>query len=166
MTDDLSFLDPSTWPLLPPTQFRIYGDDMAESWGTVDEEDYHFLIQWRWSWTTPGRRANGQPRSKVYLRRNFEVQIESPYKSGGTYVNPETGYEVRARKPRVQQSIRMHTVIMLRTGIIPPTPHHHIVDHRDGDETNYRRSNLRWATHSMNRININGSHASDLLETT
>ena len=53
----------------------------------------------------------------------------------------------------------MHTVIMLRTGIVPPNPDHILVDHRDGDEKNYRRNNLRWYNHHKNGLNRNGNHA-------
>jgi hypothetical protein len=153
----LDFLDPNTWSLAEPYEFRIYGDDNAQTWAVVDEVDYHFLIRWKWSWTTPNKTSNTG--KKRYLRRNFEYQLESPYVASGTYINPETGYEVRARKPRVQQTLRLHTVIMIRTGIVPPTPKHELVDHLDGDETNCKRYNLRWSTHQMNAHNQYGRHA-------
>lgn len=154
----LEFLNPNLWAIPSPHEFRIYGDDNAQTWGVVSEVDYHFLIRWKWSWTTPlkGYREN----SKRYLRRNFEEQIEpEKFSAGGLWENPETGNIVRARKPRIQKTLRMHTVIMLRTGITPPGPEFHLVDHLDGDETNYQRNNLRWATASMNRINLYGIHA-------
>jgi hypothetical protein len=157
---DLSFLDPNNWPLDEPHEYRIYGDDNAQTWAVVDEEDYHFLIQWKWSWNNPSKR-NGKLRNRPRLRRVVETQIESPYKAGGTYVNPETGREVRHRKPRIQQTLHLHNVVMLRTGITPPTQHHTIPDHRDGDENNCRRSNLRWVTPSFNAKNIFGKLAED-----
>lgn len=153
----MEFFNPNNWPLHPPHEFRIYGDDNAQTWGVVDEEDYHFLIQWKWSWTKPS--SHRKSSQKRYLRRVMETQLESPYKGGGTYVNPETGWEVRHRKPRLQQTLRMHVVIMLRTGITPPGPDWELVDHIDGDERNYRRRNLRWATHSLNTLNRFGIHA-------
>lgn len=149
-----------------PHEFRIYGDDNAQTWGVVDEEDYHFLVQWKWGWTQPNSPNAKRLRSdgKRYLFRRLEIQIPSPYKAGGTYVNPETGWEVRHRKPRLQQTLRMHTVIMLRTGITPPSPDHTIPDHIDGDERNYRRTNLRWATWGMNNSNLFGSALQEAAE--
>ncbi|SRR5713226_3565804 len=152
--------DPRNWELEPQHECRIYGNDNAQSWGIVSEIDYHFLIQWKWSWTTPkpGHRKN----AKIYLRRNFEVQIDpDKFQAGGLWTNPETGNLVRFRKPRVQQSVRMHTVIMLRTDIVPPTPEYNLVDHIDGNERNYTRENLRWADYSLNNSNRFGKDARD-----
>lgn len=153
MTD---FFNPNTWPLHPSREWRIYGDDNAQTWGIVDEDDYHFLINWKWSWSDSQLERK---KPKKYLKRNFEEQIESPYKAGGLWENPETGRIVRLRKPRVQKTLRMHTVIMLRSGITPPSPDFILVDHRDGDEMNYRKTNLRWSNYKMNNTNINGSHS-------
>lgn len=149
----LDFFDPSNWPLAAPHEFRIYGDDNAQTWVVVDEEDYHFLVQWKWSWTLPNKAKTNQ---KKYLRRVVETQLESPYPGGGTYTNPETGREVRHRKPRIQQTVRLHLVVMLRTGITPPSADFELVDHADSDETNCRRENLRWFTHSLNGLNKHG----------
>lgn len=154
-----SFWDPNNWPVFPSKEeFRIYGDDNAQTWGVVDQEDYQFLIQWRWSWTTPkkGHRKN----EKRYLRRVEEIQIDPRnFSAGGKWENPETGREVRHRKPRIQKTLRMHTIIMVRTGILPPSPDFELVDHIDGNEDNYRRKNLRWANYSLNSFNKFGKHA-------
>lgn len=158
----LSFLNPNNWHNDPPHEFRIYGDDHAQSWVVVDEEDYHFLHQWRWSWDNPGMR-NGKPRRAPRLRRNLQVMVDNGQNLGGTYINPETGREVRLRS-RKQQNLYLHIVVMLRTGIVPPSPDHHIVDHRDSDHTNCRRGNLRWATGSINAKNVFGSHAMELIQ--
>jgi hypothetical protein len=53
---------------------------------------------------------------------------------------------------------------MKRTGIKPPTKKHVLVDHRTGHTLNCRRPNLRWATHSMNSRNRNGSTPHDMIE--
>jgi hypothetical protein len=158
----LDFLNPTTWPLSPPHEFRIYGDDNAQTYVIVDEEDYQFLIQWKWSWDNPGIR-NGKPRREPRLRRNFQTTLErKEYNVGGYYVNPITGNEVRLRHPRVQQTVWLHVVVMLRTGIAPPSEHHHLVDHRSSNHLDCRRSNLRWATGSMNAKNLNGLHEHSL----
>ncbi len=156
------YFDPNNWSLFNAGhEFRIYGDDKAETWCIVDEEDYHFLVQWKWSWTTPNSSNAKRKRStsKIYLRRVVETQIETPYPRSGTYTNPETGRETRLRKERIQQTLRLHTVIMLRTSIAPPSPDHLIPDHIDGNERDCRRQNLRWATPAMNAANLFGKSA-------
>ena len=136
-----------------PYEFRIYADDNAQTWGVVDEEDWQFLVQWRWSWS--GLSSNHKSSQKQYLRRNIQTLIEP---QSGTYLDPVDGY-IKPNRKRIQQSLRMHVVIMLRTEIPPPDPDHLLVDHRDGNEHNYRRKNLRWYTHSKNTRNRFGSHA-------
>lgn len=63
-----------------------------------------------------------------------------------------------------QGKIYIHVEIMRRTTILPPAPGFKIVDHRDGDELNCRRANLRWATPRMNRMNLFGAYPEDLLD--
>jgi hypothetical protein len=58
----------------------------------------------------------------------------------------------------------LHVEIHKRTGVPPPSAAHIIVDHRDGDSFNCRRSNLRWATYSMNSMNTFGRIPHDLIE--
>lgn len=156
MTD----FNPNVWLIRSPHEFRIYGDDLAQTWGVVGEEDYHFLINWKWSWTSPDTAGakRKRPAEKRYLRRVVETQIAPENHTGQkNWVNPETGWTVRLHKPRIQTTLRMHTVVMLRSGIVPPSPEHTIPDHIDGDERNYRRENLRWATPGMNARNKFGS---------
>jgi hypothetical protein len=50
----------------------------------------------------------------------------------------------------------LHVAIHQRRGITPPSPKHTMVDHIDCDSLNCRKSNLRWATPSMNRLNRHG----------
>lgn len=151
----IDHFDPNNWPLSPPHEFRIYGDDNAQTYAVVDEEDYHFLVQWKWSWkaskTTPGKAP------KKYLRRNVEIQLGDGYR--GIYECPETGKTLRNRGVRIQQTLFLHTVVMLRTGIAPPSAKHHIPDHRNGKEWDCRRENLRWSTPSQNNRNLSGQLA-------
>ncbi len=76
---------------------RIYGDDRAEMFALVDYTDYQLLVQWKWSpkWSRGSR--------KVYLRRNLQVGV---------------------RSSRTQRTLFLHTAIMERTGLKPPTPEH------------------------------------------
>lgn len=125
-------------PTREPHEFRIYGDDMAQTWAVVDEIDYQWALQWKWSpkWSRGGR--------KCYLRRNGQVG------SGA--------------KDRTRKTFWLHVEIHKRSGIVQPSPLHSIVDHRNGQSFNCRRSNLRWATHTMNARNINGNEPYDLEE--
>lgn len=123
--------DPNLLDLSPPER-RIYGDNNAQTWHVVDEEDYWYFSRWRW---TPKFSHWGD---KYYLRRAVSIH--------------EDGRRVRTI------TLYLHIEIMRRTGIKQPTPAHCIVDHRDGDTTLCRRGNLRWATHRLNSLNRHGSH--------
>lgn len=132
--------DPANWTTLllqnMQQERRIYGDDMAQIYAVVDEEDYQHCLQWLWSpkWSRGGR--------KFYLRRLL---------SKGEW------------RERTRHTRFLHTEIMLRKGDVPPCLRHNLIDHLDGDSMNCRRSNLRWATGSMNRVNIFGKHADESL---
>lgn len=129
------------------TPCAIYGDDRAEIFAFVDYVDYAWALQWKWSpkWSRGGR--------KVYLRRNVQTTINP------SSVCSLSGSRVR---DRVQKTLFLHIAIMERTGIKRPSINHVIVDHRDGNGLNCTRSNLRWATMSQNRLNINGSRGHEL----
>jgi HNH endonuclease len=128
--------DPNTWA--PSThEFRIYGDNNAQTWAIVDEEDYHYFAQWRWNWKR-------SPRGKLYLRRAV-----------GENAN---GLRLRTF------TLYLHVEIQKRTGRLPPTKSHTLVDHRNGNSTDNRRCNLRWVTPSMNNKNLFGQYAGDLIE--
>lgn len=119
-------------------EYRIYGDDLAQTWVVVDREDYLWAVQWKWKWkTSRGKRKFYMCRTLTYKNR-FGTQSDT--------------------------SLFLHVAIMKRTGIIPPSPKHTIVDHRNGDERDCRRPNLRWATPSMNRKNLYGMYPHDLME--
>lgn len=121
-----------------PHEFRVYGDDMAQTWAVVDEIDYQWALRWMWSpkWSRGGR--------KCYLRRNQQTGTKS--------------------HGRIQQTVWLHVEIQKRKRIVKPSSAHTIVDHRDSESFNCRRSNLRWATHSMNARNKNGREPFDLEE--
>jgi hypothetical protein len=123
--------DPNTWQ---PTdhEFRIYGDDNAQTWAVVDENDYHWAVQWRWCWKR-------SPCGKRYLRRAVGEN------SNGLRLRTFTLY--------------LHVEIMKRTSK-PPTGDHKLVDHRNGNSHDNRRRNLRWATYSMNSKNLFGLYPS------
>lgn len=118
-------------------EFRIYGDDKASIWAVVDEEDYHWLLRYKWCVKESDGRRGKKP--KPYLRRAVGVN------GGGVRLSTYTLY--------------LHVEVMKKTGIVQPCHAHSLVDHLDGDTLNCRRANLRWATPSMNRLNINGLHA-------
>lgn len=139
----IDFLDPNTWADWPTHEFRIYGDDRAQTWCIVDEVDYHWAIRWRWNMNRKKSRRNPL-KIKTYLRRAISIN------AFGKRLGTDTVY--------------LHIEIMKRTGIKPPSPAHVIVDHRDGNTMNCLRSNLRWATHSMNSRNLFGQMPYDLEE--
>lgn len=122
-------LDPRLWAETEQ-EFRIYGDDRGSVYAVVDEEDWHFLIRWRWC-------VKSCKYKKLYLRRAIS-----------------TYWDDRSRKG--SESIYLHVEVMKRTGILPESKKHCLVDHIDGDSLNCRRENLRWATHSQNGKNIRG----------
>jgi hypothetical protein len=128
--------DPNTWQ---PTdhEFRIYGDDQAQTWAVVDEIDYHWAIQWRWNWKR-------SPCGKMYLRR-------------------AVGENANGQRLRTY-TLYLHVEILKRTGVQPPSPLHTIADHRDSNSHNNRRNNLRWLTPKQNGRNRFGRHATDLFE--
>ena len=129
----LDMWNPNNWEI-KEHEYRIYADDKAIKYAVVDEIDYHYLIQWKWSIKYSKRGK------KFYLRRSTHEG---------------------SRKSRTVKTLFLHTVVMERTGVIKPSPLHFLVDHRDSDSMNNRRSNLRWATPSMNCKNINGKHGDD-----
>jgi hypothetical protein len=133
----LDIFDPNNWNL-EARVCHIYGDTRASLFAEVDEIDYQWAIQWLWShkWSR-GKR-------KVYICRQLTERH-----------GPEVRYN---------STVMLHIEIMKRTGILPPSPAHTLVDHRDGKSLNCRRSNLRWATPSMNRKNIGGEYGTDLIE--
>ena len=129
------FWNPNTWS--QEHEHRIYLDDRAALYVVVDAEDYSYFSQWKWHVNELHPRRNG---TKRYACRS---------QSNGRRSGPK---------------LYLHVEIMRRTGVLPPTPAHRLVDHRDGDEFNCRRVNLRWATVRMNNLNKFGQFPFDLLD--
>jgi len=128
-------LDPNLIDFGLDHEHRIYAPCM-QKWAVVDAVDYWHFVRYAWC-------IKRCKRGKEYLRRAVGINIDGQ---------------------RVQTlSLYLHIEIQKRVGP-PPSPHHVKVDHRDGDEWNCRRSNLRWATNAMNSRNIHGSHPHDLIE--
>jgi hypothetical protein len=107
----------------------------------VDEIDYDWAKQWLWGYCFSKLRKN------YGLEKSYAKRVYRPDGAKG-----------------VRQTIFLHKAILVRSLGPPPDQYHTIGDHRDGNSLNCRRYNLRWATPSMNRLNINGAYPTDLLE--
>lgn len=132
----MDFLDPNTWDFSPQV-CRVYLDARASSFVLVDEEDYLWAIQWKWHINKPHPRRLG--------KKQYAVRSQG---RGGNY----------------QPRLYLHVEIMKRTGILPLTELHRLVDHKDGNEFNCCRINLRWATPRMNRLNRFGVLQEELFD--
>lgn len=120
--------DPNTWNW-NSEPLPVYLDDRATTFCLVDEVDYQWAIRWKWhiNWPHPGRKG----------KKHYAVRC------------PGNG---RLYRPKLY----LHVEIMKRTGIVPPSDQHTMVDHIDSNEFNCCRSNLRWATPIMNARNVKG----------
>lgn len=105
-------------------EFRIYAPDLR-TYCVVDADDYQFAVEYSWCLKTS--------RGISYFRRGVSLYNGSQRCSTAT--------------------VYLHVEIMKRTGIEPPCENYTLVDHIDRDTFNNRRSNLRWANHSMNSKN-------------
>lgn len=132
--------DPNNW-LEDDHEHRIYATDL-DIYVVVDEIDYQWLTQWRWTLHDP---KNYEKRGAIYLKR-VVTEIIAP--EGPKYESPITGKLVR-NPHRIQRARFVHQEIMLRTGIPQPTPKHREVDHINKRTRNCRRYNLQWATRGM-----------------
>ena len=132
--------DPNTWPI-QTHEFRIYGDDNAQTWAVVDEVDYLWAVQWRWC----GKFSRPD---KYYLRRAWRPP-PGPNELASS-IQPIT--------------LLLHVEVQKRTGVKPPSSAHRLVDHRNGNSKDCKRSNLRWATDGMNGKNRYGKYPTDLIE--
>lgn len=124
---NMDIWDPNTWEVLS-LSCRLYLDDKLTNYVSIDVEDFSWASCWRWHINKPHKARTG---SKLYAVRSTG--------RGGEY----------------SPKLYLHVEIMKRTGILPPGPEFKLVDHRDGNEFNCCRGNLRWATHVMNSQNRN-----------
>lgn len=101
MTDPF---DPRTWVTIA-REHRIYGDDGASVWATVDAEDYWHFSAWRWCPTKACKSA----RRKSYLRRQIgnrtlylhvEImkRVEPPPSPAHTIVDHKDGNSLNCRR--------------------------------------------------------------------
>lgn len=127
--------NPTTW-LLEEYEYRIYGNTQLTMWAVVDREDYAWASQWCWS----PLRSRGKA-DKFYLRRTITIPI------GKDWTCEHTGKRMQNRRT---ENLFLHTAVMERMGVKPPSKKHTIIGHLDDDQFNCRRSNLKWLTVSEN----------------
>lgn len=122
-----------------PEWRKLYLDDQGEHYAMLDPVDYMWAVQWRWR-PKPSRRSSDSAKLKLYAVRSVRIGG-----AGGRSI-----------------SLFLHKQILIRTGRLPPSPHHIIADHLNGNSLDCRRTNLDWATAQMNRENYNGYYALQL----
>lgn len=114
-----------------PVPFLPLFLDEHETFIVLDEEDHAWACRWHWYPKLSKQGATRKQKIYAYRMRNDLL-----------------------RKQR--QSVYLHKEICFRAHGWPPTAQHHVADHDDSNTINCRRSNLHWATRSMNRLNIDG----------
>lgn len=116
-------------PELDASVRPIYLDNTGELYCVVDLHDWEWASKWKWKPIKSRGKAH-----KVYAFRTTK------------WHGRNVGYW-------------LHKEICFRAHGMPPTKDHTIGDHLDGQSLNNRRSNMRWATLSQNRVNRHGIFA-------
>jgi len=137
--------DPNNW-IKDDHEHRIYADETLELYAVVDWIDYIELCKYRWSVHT--KNYGRYKRPQVYLRRSVNEEIGSARR----YECFITG-KILENRQRIVRTLFLHQAVMQRMRILPPSPDHNIINHRDRNSMNCRRSNLFWATHLENSHN-------------
>jgi len=125
----LDMWDPNTWST-EASECRVWATPRLTHCAFVDFEDHQWALQWLWD-------------VKIAKRSDHRKKIPYVCRCEATWVDGVRYY----------RSLYLHIEIMKRTGIIPETDKHILVDHIDGNTLNCRRGNLQWATYTMNRKN-------------
>lgn len=102
----------------------ILSDRFPEYIATVDDEDYDYLIQWRWTF----KRSQWKVGGIVYACRNTWTG------------NIKFGTQRRVK-------LMLHNVVLERAGVLRPSPDH-TVHHINSKTLDNRRANLVWANKS------------------
>lgn len=89
------------------------------------------LRDWAWATRWKWRGKHDKHKRKIYA-----------YRIGKTWTDKRTSLYLH---------VELHRRLKKR-----PSRRHVLVDHRNGNSLDCRRVNLRWATRSQNRLNING----------
>ena len=140
MHSAIDFLDPRHWPQEPAEYvIRLCNRD-ASLVALVDYEDYAWARQHTWGYCL-SKQGDGRS-EKFYAKTRIK-----------------TGPGCRDR-----EWVYLHKAILQRAKGPPKHPAYSIADHRNGESLDCRRENLRWATPSMNRINLRGAYPRDLVE--
>jgi hypothetical protein len=135
----LDWTDPRLLDLDPPRELVVYlSDTDASLVALLDDVDHEWASRHKWGFVTSKMRKNG--REKFYACRTVYVPDKSFIR------------------------VYLHKEVVRRAHGDPPTPTHSIGDHRNGDSLDCRRGNLRWATSSMNRLNIDGRYPHDFFD--